>query len=287
MGVTVATTARGGFGVGRSRPGRLLGLVGVDDVDAHVGEHGHGVLDLLGGDFLGRKHLVQLVIGDEAAGLRRLDQLLDRGIGHVEHGTVGSLRLRLLLVLCFSGLGCHSFTPKRRLPLSATRSGRGRGAPDTRSAPTFGAYFTQAINGCSVNRQLSMTPCPRLTRRLSILAPSVGRLSLSPKQHGPSGQDRGRTTCRYFREVCSNSMSGPPSAGCSDTFAIRWIGMWPGESANAQPLDRPSPCSAGDPPVELVAGQHAAADQVPGLRGRRPRRRSRRWPARARRSGRR
>ena len=39
----------------------------------------------------------------------------------------------------------------------------GRGAPDTRSAPTFGAYFTQAINGCSVNRQLSMTPCPRLT----------------------------------------------------------------------------------------------------------------------------
>ena len=82
--------ARGGLdGVGAFR--RLLGLVGVDDVDAHVGKHRHGVLDLLGGDLLGGQHLVQLVIGDEAARLRGLDQLLDGCVRHVEHGTVREL----------------------------------------------------------------------------------------------------------------------------------------------------------------------------------------------------
>ena len=31
--------------------------------------------------------------------------------------------------------------------------------------------------------------------------------------------------------------TGRPAAGCSETLAIRCSGMWPGESANAQPLD--------------------------------------------------
>ena len=39
-------------------------------------------------------------------------------------------------------------------------------------------------------------------------------------------------------------MDGPsPGAGCNDTLAIRWMGMWSGESAKAQPLDRPDPDS--------------------------------------------
>ena len=59
----------------------LVGLVGLDDVDPHVGEHRHRVFDLLGGDFFGGKHGVQLVDGDVAALLRLLDHLLDRGIG--------------------------------------------------------------------------------------------------------------------------------------------------------------------------------------------------------------
>src|SRR6266540_5169538 len=41
----------------------------------------------------------------------------------------------------------------------------------------------------------------------------------------------------------SSSVDGPPGAGCSDTFAIRCTGMWPGESAYAQPLERPRPIS--------------------------------------------
>jgi hypothetical protein len=32
---------------------------------------------------------------------------------------------------------------------------------------------------------------------------------------------------------------GPSAAGWRETFAIRWIGMWPGESAYAQPFERP------------------------------------------------
>ena len=39
----------------------LLGLVGLDDVDAHLGEHGEDVLDLLGGDLLRGQDRVQLV----------------------------------------------------------------------------------------------------------------------------------------------------------------------------------------------------------------------------------
>ena len=62
----------------------LFDLVLVDDVDAHVREHRHDVLDLLGGDFLRRQDRVQFFIGDVAALLGGLDQLLYGGIGKVE-----------------------------------------------------------------------------------------------------------------------------------------------------------------------------------------------------------
>ena len=65
----------------------------------------------------------------------------------------------------------------------------------------------------------------------------------------------------------SSSVVGPsPGAGRSETFAIRWIGVCAGESAKAQPLDRPSPSSSRDSPVELVADEHAVADEVERLR---------------------
>ena len=91
-------------------------LLVLDDVDAHVGEHGHGVLDLLGGHFLRRQHRVQFVHGDIAALLGGLDHLLDGIIGKVEQRPVGTaftfgLGLFLFLVSpCFSCLqaaGCR------------------------------------------------------------------------------------------------------------------------------------------------------------------------------------
>ena len=58
----------------------LLGLVGIDDVDAHFVEHRVDVLDLVGGHLFGGQHGVELVVGDVAALLGLLDHLLDRGV---------------------------------------------------------------------------------------------------------------------------------------------------------------------------------------------------------------
>ncbi len=54
-----------------------LGLLGLDDVDAHLVEHGEDILDLVGGDFLGWKHRIDLIAGDVAALLGAADQLFD------------------------------------------------------------------------------------------------------------------------------------------------------------------------------------------------------------------
>ena len=149
----------GGLGLGQRRGGdygarrlggallagrrRLLGFVGIDDVDAHVGEHRHGVLDLLGGDLLRGEHLVQLVIGHKAARLRGLDQLLDRSVGHVEHGAVGRLRLGLLLILGFSGFGCHSCYSEAQIAIVADALAQQvRERMETRSAPTIRARYS-------------------------------------------------------------------------------------------------------------------------------------------------
>ena len=43
----------------------------------------------------------------------------------------------------------------------------------------------------------------------------------------------------------SSSVLGPaPGAGWSETLAMRWMGTCRGESAKAQPLERPRPFSA-------------------------------------------
>ncbi len=136
-----ATTARGASAAPSSpAAAALLGLVGVDDVDAHVGQHRHGVLDLLGGHFLGGQHLVQLVIGDEAARLRGLDQLLDCSVRHVEHRAIVRLGWGLLLILGFSGFGCHSFYSAAQILLLETRSPQGRGAPRDSKRSTHAQY---------------------------------------------------------------------------------------------------------------------------------------------------
>ena len=61
-----------------------VGLFGFGDVDAHVREHRHDVLDLLGRGGVGGQHFVELIEGHEAALLGLLDHLLDGGIGQVE-----------------------------------------------------------------------------------------------------------------------------------------------------------------------------------------------------------
>jgi hypothetical protein len=55
----------------------LVGVLGLDDVDAHLGELAEHVLDLLGREFLGGQDLVQFIVGDVAALLGEADHPLD------------------------------------------------------------------------------------------------------------------------------------------------------------------------------------------------------------------
>ena len=79
-------------------------LVSLNDVDAHLREHGEGVFDGLGGDFLRGQDLVQLVHRDVAAGLGLLDELLYAGVGEVEQRTIAASRFRGFR---FSRVGAH------------------------------------------------------------------------------------------------------------------------------------------------------------------------------------
>ena len=101
-----------------------VGVLGLGDVDAHVREHRHDVLDLLRRGGVGRQDFVELIEGHEAALLGLLDHLLDGGIGQVEQRRRRVRRILLRGVRCLVVfflvlylqrfcLGGHSLLPKR------------------------------------------------------------------------------------------------------------------------------------------------------------------------------
>ena len=94
-----------GRGVSALRSLAVLGLLGLDDVDAHLGELRQHVFDLVRVDLIGGQDRVHLVVGDVAALAGGLDHPLDRLIGQVQKRTVGLLLLR----------GRFGFVPFRRL----------------------------------------------------------------------------------------------------------------------------------------------------------------------------
>ncbi len=49
----------------------------LNDFNVHLTEHGHDVLKLLRGDHVGRKHVIDLVIGQKALLFSQFDKLLD------------------------------------------------------------------------------------------------------------------------------------------------------------------------------------------------------------------
>ena len=114
----------------------LARLLGLDDVDAHLAEHGEDVLDLLGIDLFRQR--VDLVMGDVAALLGGADELLDGRIGQVEQRAVrrglGTLLLRhLFLLRRHLGLACHeppqpALSPRRIVVLPVADSLKGRRA---------------------------------------------------------------------------------------------------------------------------------------------------------------
>ncbi len=115
-----------GIGAGVGGLGLFALLVVLDHVDAHVGKHGHRVLDLLGGHFLRGQHRIQLVHGDIAALLGGLDHLLDSIIGKVEQRAIGgafTFGLDLFLFLCRHSLSSPSgsVSKPRKLPRRSNR----------------------------------------------------------------------------------------------------------------------------------------------------------------------
>jgi len=87
-----------------------IGLLGLDDVDAHLAHHREHVFDLFGGHLLRRHDRIELFIGDIAALLGALDHLLDGGVGQVEQrqrriGRLGGLFLRRLTLFLRGNLG--------------------------------------------------------------------------------------------------------------------------------------------------------------------------------------
>ena len=74
-----------------SRARVLVALVVLDDVDAHLVQGRHDVLDLLAGHLVLRQRLVEFVVGDDAALLGAGDQLLDRGFVEVDERRIAGL----------------------------------------------------------------------------------------------------------------------------------------------------------------------------------------------------
>ena len=100
--------ARGGRGFHKlARRLALFGLVILDDVDAHFGQHRHHILDLFRGHLFGRQDRVELVIGDVAALARIGDHLLDGGLAHVERD-FGVLFFGFAVVGVFECHACSS-----------------------------------------------------------------------------------------------------------------------------------------------------------------------------------
>jgi hypothetical protein len=97
--------------------GLFLGpfLVVLDDVDAHFGNRGHHVLDLLGRHLVLRQRLVQLVIGDVTALLGAREQLLDRGFVEVDQRGIGAVGLG---VFRFLGQFAYFLSPVPPRPAS-------------------------------------------------------------------------------------------------------------------------------------------------------------------------
>ena len=111
-----------------------VGILGLGDVDAHVGEHRHDVLDLLRRRGVGGQDFIELIEGHEAALLGLLDHLLDGGIRQVEQRRrrvrgilLGGVRCLVVFFLVLDlqrlCLGGHSVLSKRAhagaLPLPA------------------------------------------------------------------------------------------------------------------------------------------------------------------------
>ena len=119
---------------------------------------------------------------------------------------LGGLGAGAGLILGFSGFGCHSCYSAARDVHRRRARPHGRGALSLTSAPPM-RIFPLAINGCSVNRQLSMTRPQALPPSFFLLAPSLGRLSRSPKRTRALRPRQRTPTVPLLPRYCSDAGS--------------------------------------------------------------------------------
>ncbi len=110
---------------------RLLGVLAVDDVDAHFAEHRVHVLDLIGRNLFRGQHRVQLFLGDPAALLGDLDHPLDGGVGQIEQRPVRGFHNHRfafglgLVVPCHIGVSIGSARGAENYEMTAARRSDG------------------------------------------------------------------------------------------------------------------------------------------------------------------
>ena len=162
-------------------------------------QHGQRVLDRLGGDFLGRQHLVQLVHGDVAAGLGLLDELLDarRRSGRAADRRSSAASGASAVVFAHLGLrdigGGHA-RPAPKM-VSCNRQWQGPGVITTRPRPKpFPSSVARRSASRSALHALDRCPCQRRPPR-SLLAAVDGVLQ---RRH-PSSWPRRRATTGTWR----------------------------------------------------------------------------------------
>ena len=141
----------------------LFGLVILDDVDAHFGQHRHDIFDLFRRHLFGRHHMVQLVVSDIAPLARVGDHLLDRSLAHIQRN-IGLFAFRFAVVSVFQGHGVSLQAGRiigQSIRLNNANHGGEKPNQSNSCAPVFGSVFP--------SRAAILDAVPKRTRALQFI----------------------------------------------------------------------------------------------------------------------
>ena len=173
----------------------LLALLALDDVDAHLGEHRHRVLDLLGGHLVGRQRGVQLVIGDVAALLAPRQHLLDRGGDQVSISGASAASSRVSFASAVFAALLAIPPPLQSKDLRAPQLGR-RLKTSSRHPMRLARGSAAASRAAASSAASSSSASPFVQRQRTGAQTSPRRRILGQRVASRLGQLRRRRSCR-------------------------------------------------------------------------------------------